>query len=103
MQGRKLTDKKLTLIFVIICELLKDAQRKALITDYTGKSCFILPFGHESKELAAFVVKKNCAICIENLIKSDNEDIYKQTCSIRVVKILNGPAQDCCFKFSKLY
>ena len=104
MQGRKLTDKKTYFNFRYNLRAVERCPKKGFDNRlYWEKLCFVLPFGHKSNKLAAFVLNKNCAICIENLKKSDNEDIFKQTCSIRVVNIVNVPAQNCCFKFTKIY
>ena len=76
---------------------LNDAQRKALVTDDTGKNCALFcQCGQKSKGSCISCSdkhKKNCAICIKNKIKLDNEDIYKQICSIKNMTIVNGPAQ----------
>ena len=77
--------------------LLNDAQRKALITDDTGKNCALFcQCGQKLKGSCSSCSekhKKNCAICIKNKIKVDNEDTYKKICSIKNMTIVNGPAQ----------
>ena len=76
---------------------LNDAQRKALVTDDTGKNCALFcQCGQKPKGSCISCSdkhKKNCAICVKNKIKLDNEDIYKQICSIKNMTIVNGPAQ----------
>ena len=76
---------------------LNDAQRKALITDNTGKNCAIFcQCGQKLKRSCSSCDekhKKNCAICIKNKIKLGNQDMYKQICSIKNMSIVNGPAQ----------
>ena len=76
---------------------LNDAQRKALITDNTGKNCAIFcQCGQKLKRSCSSCdekYKKNCAICIKNKIKLGNQDMYKQICSIKNMSIVNGPAQ----------
>ena len=76
---------------------LNDAQRKALITDNTGKNCAIFcQCGQKLKRSCSSCdekYKKNCAICIKNKMKLGNQDMYKQICSIKNMSIVNGPAQ----------
>ena len=76
---------------------LNDAQRKALITDNTGKNCAIFcQCGQNLKGSCSSCDekhKKNCAICIKNKLKLGNQDMYKQICSIKNMSIVNGPAQ----------
>ena len=76
---------------------LNDSQRKALVSDNTGKSCDLFcQCGQKSKVNCSSCGdkhKKNCAICIKNKLKLGNQDMYKKICSIEDMSIVNGPAQ----------
>ena len=76
---------------------LNDAQRKALVSDNTGKNCKLFcQCGQKSKGSCSSCgenYKKNCANCIKNKLKLGNQDLYKQICSIEDMSIVNGPAQ----------
>ena len=76
---------------------LNDAQRKALISDDTGKNCALFcrcaPNMEPNCKMCSDEYKKNCAICIKNKIQSDKKHLYKQVCSIEDMSFVNGPKE----------
>ena len=74
---------------------LSNEQRNAMITDESGKNCAIFcQCGQKSDRNCSSCEskhKKNCAICIKNKIKIDDQDIYRQVCSIEDISIVDGP------------